>query len=202
MARIKVPRKSTAMDMTAMCDVAFLLLTFFILTAKLRTEDPLHVDIPASSQVVPVPDDNIATISVGQGKVFFGVEGTDIRKALLEQMGQKYNIPFTPEEINRFSSISTFGVNMGSLKQYIALDEEQRKTFPQPGIQVDSTANNELVNWIHEARLVNANLHNKPLSIAIKGNAPEEYPAYKKVVDILQRQGINKFSLITTLKVK
>jgi biopolymer transport protein ExbD len=202
MARVKIPRKSTALDMTAMCDVAFLLLTFFILTAKLRVEDPLHVDIPASSITQIVPDDNIATITVGQGKVFFGVEGTDIRKSLLEEMGKKYNIPFTPEEINRFAVIPTFGVHMGSLKQFIALDEEQRKSFPQPGIQVDTTANNELVNWIHEARLVNANLHHKELRVAIKGNAPEEYPAYKKVVDVLQQQGVNKFSLITTLKVK
>src|ERR1700760_2908202 len=102
MARIKIPRKSTAIDMTAMCDVAFLLLTFFILTAKLRTEDPLHVDIPASSITLLVPDDNIATLSVGKGKIFFGIEGTDIRKALLEEMGKKYNIPFTPEEYARF----------------------------------------------------------------------------------------------------
>jgi len=34
MPRVKVARKSTAIDMTAMCDVAFLLLTFFILTAN------------------------------------------------------------------------------------------------------------------------------------------------------------------------
>lgn len=49
MARIKIPRKSTAIDMTAMCDVAFLLLTFFILTAKLKQEDPLQVDTPAAT---------------------------------------------------------------------------------------------------------------------------------------------------------
>jgi biopolymer transport protein ExbD len=202
MARIKIPRKSTALDMTAMCDVAFLLLTFFILTAKLKTDDPLHVDIPASSITQIVPDDNIATLSVGKGKIFFGIEGTDIRKVLLEEMGKKYTIPFTPEEEARFAVIPTFGVPIAQLKQYIALDEEGRKTFPQPGIPVDTTNNSELYNWIHEARLVTANLHNKELRIAIKGDAREEYPAYKKAVDVLQKQGVNKFSLITTLKAK
>ena len=29
MPKVKIPRKSTAVDMTAMCDVAFLLLSFF-----------------------------------------------------------------------------------------------------------------------------------------------------------------------------
>ena len=202
MARIKVPRKSTAMDMTAMCDVAFLLLTFFILTAKLRTEDPLHVDIPASTVSQVVPDDNLSTLTVGQGKIFFGIEGTDIRKALLEEMGKQYKISFTPEEEQRFSVIPTFGVSMNQLKQYISLDEEQRKTFPQAGIQADSTATNELATWIYQERLVTRNLKNQELRFAIKGNAKDEYPAYKKVVDVLQRQGVNKFILITSLKGK
>src|SRR3569623_2077408 len=202
MARIKVPRKSTAMDMTAMCDVAFLLLTIFILTAKLRTEDPLHVDIPASTTVVPIPDDNIATLSVAHYKIFFGIEGTDIRMALLCEMVQNYSMTFTDAEKKRFSVIPTFGVPIAQLKQFISLDEEQRKTFPQAGIPTDSTANNELSNWIYEARIVTRNLKNQELRIAIKGNAPDEYPSYKKVVDALQRQGVNKFSLITSLKTK
>jgi len=202
MSRIKIPRKSTALDMTAMCDVAFLLLTFFILTAKLRTEDPLHVDIPSSSITQLVPDDNIATISVGKGKIFFGIEGTDIRKALLEEMGKKYNIPFTPTEYARFAVIPTFGVPISQLKQYIGLTEDERKTFPAAGIPADSTNTSELFNWIYQSRIVDKNLHNKELRFAIKGDAREEYPAYKKVVEVLQKQGVNRFSLITTLKAK
>ena len=116
MARIKIPRKSTAIDMTAMCDVAFLLLTFFILTAKLKQEDPLKVDVPAASVKVNVPDVDLAIITVGHGKVFYSIEGSDIKKALIEEMGKKYNIPFTPEETDRFSKISVFGVPMNLLK--------------------------------------------------------------------------------------
>jgi len=202
MARIKVPRKSTALDMTAMCDVAFLLLTFFILTAKLRTEDPLHIDTPFSSVPQVVPDENVATISVGKGKIFFGIEGTDIRKALLEEMGKQYNSHFTPEEEQRFSLIPTFGVPMSQLHQFIALDENQRKDFNQSGIQTDTSANNELSSWIYQARLVTKNLKNQELRIAIKGDARDMYPEYKRVVDVLQRQGENKFVLITQLKSK
>ena len=115
MARIKIPRKSTAIDMTAMCDVAFLLLTFFILTAKLKQEDPLHVDVPAASVKVNVPDVDMATITVGHGKVFFGLEGTDIRRSLLEEMGKKYNIPFTPEEQAKFDVMPNLAVAMDLL---------------------------------------------------------------------------------------
>ena len=65
MPRGKIPRKSTAIDMTAMCDVAFLLLTFFILTAKPRTDDPVPVEIPASTQTSVLPDQDVATLTVG-----------------------------------------------------------------------------------------------------------------------------------------
>jgi biopolymer transport protein ExbD len=186
--------------MTAMCDVAFLLLTFFILTAKLRTEDPLHVDVPASTVKQPVPDENIATLEVGKGKVLFGIEGTDVRKALLEEMGKKYNMTFTPTEMQRFSNIPIFGVPMNQLKSYIAMTEDQRKAYDQPGIPVDTTENNELTNWIYEARIVTKNLKNAELRFTIKGDAREEYPVVQKIIDVLQKQAINKFSLITSLK--
>src|SRR5579863_9591657 len=202
MARIKVPRKSTALDMTAMCDVAFLLLTFFIMTAKLRTDDPLHIDTPFAAQVEVVPDENVATIEVGKNKVFFGIEGTDIRKALLEEMAKQYNTSFTPQEEARFAVVPTFGVPMSQLHQFIALDDEQRKNFNQAGIPVDTTKNNELSTWIYQARLVTRNLKNQELRFAIKGDNKDMYPEYKKVVDVLQRQSVNKFVLMTQLKSK
>jgi biopolymer transport protein ExbD len=110
MARIKVPRKSTAIDMTAMCDVAFLLLTFFIMTAKVRTEDPVPIDVPKSSIQQPIPESDFATISVGSQKAFFGIEGVDLRRQTLTQMGEIYKTTFTPDELNRFSTITSIGV--------------------------------------------------------------------------------------------
>ena len=41
MPKVKVPRKSTNIDMTAMCDVSFLLLTFFMLTTKFKADEPV-----------------------------------------------------------------------------------------------------------------------------------------------------------------
>jgi hypothetical protein len=149
-----------------------------------------------------VPDENLATIEVGKDKVFFGIEGTDIRRALLEEMGKQYKISFTPEEEARFAVIPTFGVHMDQLKQFIAMNDDQRKDFKQPGIPVDSTANNELSTWIYQARLVTKNLKNQELRIAIKGDSKDMYPKYKQVVDVLQRQGENKFVLETQLKGK
>jgi len=200
MPRVKVARKSTSIDMTAMCDVAFLLLTFFILTAKPRTEDPVPVDVPASSYMQPIPDDNVLLLTVAQKKVFFTVDGNDIRKQTLNQMGDKYGIKFTAEEQIKFSGTPIFGVPMSQLKGFLALDAGQKKEFKQVGIPMDTTSTNELSDWIREARKADVALHNKALRISIKGDNKEEYPTIKTLIGLLQKQGIDKFSLITTIR--
>ncbi|HEY1023670.1 MAG TPA: biopolymer transporter ExbD [Sphingobacteriaceae bacterium] len=203
MPRVKVPRKSTAIDMTAMCDVAFLLLTFFILTATARQPEPLPVDTPSSRTQIKVPDTDIATLTVGDGKVFFGVAGPDVRINMLERIGKRYNVEFTDEEKKRFSLIEAFGVPVANLKQLIAMSGDQRNApGVQPGIPTDSvaTAPPELTEWIYAARFATKELNNKDLRFSIKGDSQEEYPAVKEVMDILQRQNVNKFSLITSLE--
>ena len=200
MPKIKVARKSTAIDMTAMCDVAFLLLTFFILTATARQPEPLPVDTPASTVKIKLPELDIATLTVGQGKVFFGVKGQQVRELMLDKMAKRYNLQFTPEEKKRFSLIEGFGVPIANLKNLIALSGDARnKPGVQSGIPTDS-ADNQRNEWILQARYATKELNGVDMRISIKGDAKEEYPVIKQVIDILQKQKINKFSLITSLR--
>lgn len=199
MPRAKVKRSSTSIDMTAMCDVSFLLLTFFILTATARQPDPLDVKIPSSTYKIPVPDVDIAKLTIGHGKVFYEVTGKDVKLATLDKMAEQYKISFTAEERARFGVIQSFGVPIQSLKQFIGLKDEASRTKSglQTGIPVDSL-NNQLSDWILNSRKAVAELHSTSMRISIKGDADEEYPIVKKIVDILQKQKINKFSLITS----
>lgn len=200
MPRVKIPRKSTAIDMTAMCDVAFLLLTFFILTAKPKAEDPVPVDAPSATTTVQLPEKDLGTLTIGSGKVFFGVEGPEIRKELLKQMGSKYNIGFTQTQVNTYANMNTVGVPMAQLSEFLSMDPDKRSALKQPGIPADTTGESELYNWIHEARVVTRNLDNAEMRVTIKGDSKEEYPTIQKVIAILQKQEVNKFSLITALK--
>lgn len=79
------------------------------------------------------------------------------------------------------------------------MEPEQRAEIKQPGIPTDST-DNQLHEWVIEARRATKRRSNKELRIAIKGDSKEEYPTVKRVIDILQKQKVNKFSLITSLK--
>lgn len=204
MARAKVKRASTTIDMTAMCDVSFLLLTFFVLTATARQPEALPVDTPASVTQVKIPDDKLGMITVGDGgKLFFGVKGPQIRGRMLDMMSEKYSIQFTEEEKNRFMLMDSFGVPIGNLKQLIGMDMDQRaQSGLQPGIPSDTTNNlsNEMYHWIYSARTATASLYDEQMRVSIKGDAREKYPEIKKVIDILQDQGLNRFSLITSMK--
>jgi biopolymer transport protein ExbD len=203
MPRVKVPRKSTAIDMTAMCDVAFLLLTFFILTATARQPEPLPVDTPSSTVQIKQPTVDIATLTIGEGKVFFGVSGPNVRTRTLELMGERYGAPFTADEKNRFSLIETFGAPVGNLKQIIAMNAgERNKPGLQPGIPIDSIGNNasELHWWIYNSRIATKEINGTSLRFSIRGDSKEQYPTIKKIIDMLQKQEVNKFSLITSLE--
>jgi len=200
MPRVKVARKSTTIDMTAMCDVAFLLLTFFILTAKPKVEDPSHAAVPASTILTPVADANMITLSVGQNKVFFSVTEQDVRREVLKAMGTKYGVNFTPEEVQQFSLVQIFGVPITQLKSFLDTQPSERKNFPQRGIPADTTNTSELFNWIYMSRQAEKALHDKDLNISIKADRKEEYPMINTIISALEKQKKFKFDLITTLK--
>jgi biopolymer transport protein ExbD len=201
MPRVKVARKSTAIDMTAMCDVAFLLLTFFILTAKPITQDPTKAEVPSSSKDKLVPEDNLATISVGQsGHIYFSITGAAVRSEALKAMGEKYQVSFTPDEIHKFSNVEEFGVPMAQMKQFLSLSGGDQLKYQAAGIPADTTGNSELSNWLLLSRKANKGLHDKDLDVAIKGDRREQYPVISVIVDVLEKQKKFKFSLITNLK--
>jgi biopolymer transport protein ExbD len=92
------------------------------------------------------------------------------------------------------------GVPITNLKQLIGMKTAERnKAGLQPGIPKDSL-DNQLKEWIYNSRIANIDVNDKELQIAIKGDAKEEYPAIKQVMDILQDQKINNFSLVTGLR--
>jgi biopolymer transport protein ExbD len=203
---VKTQKKATSIDMTAMCDVAFLLLTFFILTATAKIPEALPVDTPQSTVQTKLPETDLATLTIGKGKVFFDLKGREVRKRTLELMGQKYGVEFTDDEKSKFALMEGIGVPVANLKQLIGMATAERSKAGQPGVPKDSL-NNELKEWIYNARIANNEYNNsigssQELQVAIKGDAKEEYPSIKKVMDILQEQGINSFSLVTGLRGK
>lgn len=195
MGKAKVHRSSTSIDMTPMVDLAFLLVTFFMLTTKFAPEEPLAVDMPTSVSEIKLPETDILTISISKdGIVFFNMDGKYNRQELLTKMGEKYGIQFSPQEANSFSVLSSLGVPVGNLKEFLSLAPEERKLVRQPGIPSDSL-NNELGDWIMLSRTTNPKLR-----IAIKGDRDADYPVVKNVITTLIDRKVNRFNLITNME--
>lgn len=194
MPKVKVKRKPPHIDMTAMTDVAFLLLTFFMLTTKFKPDEPFVVDPPSSVSDYKLPESNVIQISVnGEGKVFFSTDQGS-RRSTLEKIAKQYNVTFSEDEYKRFSLVENFGVPVNQLKQFLDLKPADRAKVNQPGIPTDSI-NNELSNWILFARQ-----SNPKAIVAVKGDGNADYPIMKDIIATLQARKVNRFNLITNLE--
>ena len=201
MAKVKLPTKSLRVDMTPMVDLFSVLLIFFVLTATVRPQETAPIDMPFSVSEKTVPDANIMTVLIANdNRIFFNIDnGPDTilkyRPKILSEMGRRYNIEFTPQELRRFEKINTsFGVPIQGMKAFLAAKSMQERAVVETGIPIDST-DNQLAMWILCTRAINP-----AAQTCIKGDADVYFPVVRKVLDILQDKNVNRFNLITSLQ--
>src|SRR3954447_8774060 len=107
MPKVKVPRKSTSVDMTAMCDVAFLLLSFFILTTKFKPSEALAVVTPNSVANKVAPQDDVVQITIDKsGNVFYSMSEDAPRREVIETINSLRNLGLSEAEMNNFTKAS------------------------------------------------------------------------------------------------
>ena len=192
MAAVKPKRHGPSMDMTAMCDVAFLLLTFFIMASSFKSEETVSIETPSSISEELIPESDICMVTVDpNGKYYFGIVDATQRDDFAKALSDEYNLNLTNEEIIKFTTLAEVGVPMKQLKSYVNLTENQRAAVELEGIPLDST-NNELVNWVK--------VYGKTIpgsKIAVRGDGTTPYPALKNLFDEFGAADLNKFQLIT-----
>jgi biopolymer transport protein ExbD len=214
MAKIKLGKGNPSLDMTPMVDLAFLLVTFFMLTASVRVSEPVVIDSPSSVSDKLLPDNVIMVTVDEKGKAYFNINNGEVRIKTLEKMGQQYKITFTDKQKKRFSGMTSFGVPMASLKQYIDMEDPERIKAKSPGIPLDSL-HNELGDWIQFGRIEAArqakmqkdkaeslgrDFKYEPLRFAIKADGQANYIAVKDVIKVFTDKEIYRFNLITNLE--
>jgi biopolymer transport protein ExbD len=215
----KKPSKggAPALDMTPMVDLAFLLVTFFMLTASFRMAEPVTVDPPSSIGQVNLPDNHLLVTIDEKGRIFFGISNSIAKMEALREMAAKYKVSFTEQQVKKFSGIPSFGVDIKDLPRYLDADDNGKKNFqPQKGVPMDTiTPNNQLKDWIaiggrkavevfqaarKKAEETNQEFKAEKPRYAIKASSKTKYIYVKDVVKTFTDLKIFQFNMITSLE--
>jgi biopolymer transport protein ExbD len=199
MARPKIARKSTTVDMTAMCDVAFLLLTFFILSTKFKPSEAVPVNTPTSVANKIAPETDILLISLNKdGKVFlsFGDSKSDRdkKKEMLEEINKEHNLGLSGGEVDALVKAPFIGVPIAQLKQQAHLNTDQMTGVNLPGIPTIDTTNNQMIEWIRAA--VTA-YQGEKMNLILKGDNVAKYPVFKNILTAFKQNDQFKFQMVT-----
>jgi len=185
--------------MTAMCDVAFLLLSFFILATKFKPPEALTVVTPSSVSSKVAPDKNVVLITMDKdAKVYFSVSdgNPSEKKDIIDNVNTAKNLGLTDAEKKNFvnNPSAYIGVPFSQLKSYLDKAPEEVKNLTVSGIPVTDTLNNEMIDWIRAA--VGA-FQGSKMNLLVKGDDAAKYPSFDGVVYAFKKNDQLKFQLIT-----
>jgi biopolymer transport protein ExbD len=209
-----MPKGTPSIDMTPMVDLAFLLVTFFMLTASFRNAEPVTVETPSSISDKIIPENILMVTLDKDGRVFFNLSDPEARKEMLNNMLQKYKVGLSPEKIEEFSFMSTFGCTMQELPAYMNTEAAKRASFPTEGIPTDSTKN-ELLDWLSFAATAAGNTGRTAFEEAkLKGGEPKMedfkpkfilrvdsktlYKDAQVVIDVFRELNLNNLNFVTS----
>lgn len=205
MPSVKMPRKSTDTDMTPFVDVAFLILSFFMLATKFKPPEPVEVKMPYSVSADKLKDSDAIWITIDKdSKVYFSItvqkEKEAVYKSLAEGINSGRALNLSATELKNLENTLALnlpiGVPFASLKQLLAYPPEQQEAIKQPGIPVLDSLNNEMFWWIAEAKEAMAG--RKGVLFLIKGDGVSKFPTFEGVVSALKRNEEFKYNLITS----
>lgn len=199
MPRPKIARKSTAIDMTAMCDVAFLLLSFFILTTKFKPSEAVPINTPNSVANKIAPETNIVLIHLNKdGKVFLSVgdskEDRQKKESMINYINQQRSLGLTSSEVAALVKAPFIGVPVAQLKQQSHLTTEQMTGALLPGIPASDTTNNQMIDWV--AAAVSA-YQGQKMNLILKGDNVAKYPVFKNILTAFKKNDQFKFQMVT-----
>jgi biopolymer transport protein ExbD len=199
MPSVKIPRKSTDFDMTPFVDVAFLILSFFMLVTKFKPPEPVEITTPNSVSTIKLPDDDAILVEIApDGRIFFSMRAEskpELKYKVIENLNKTRNLGLTEAQMQTYVRSHSIGVPFSQLKGLLSRPVDTHKDVAQPGIPVQDSASNELYYWVRDA--ISAFQGNR-INYLIKGDNAAKFPAFKQVLEAFARNDQNKFQLVTS----
>ncbi len=198
MPKVKIPRKSTVVDMTAMCDVAFLLLSFFILATKQKPPEVMAVTPPNSISAKAAPDKSILITMTKDGRAFISIGDDTKKEEILNNVNTSMGLNLSPAEIAKWKKTEFYGLPFNMIKGALATSEPINPA-KLPGIPIMDTTKNELVDWLRSVTNVYAGEDQRKLQdmLLVKGDGEALYPVFKNVKRAFKKNELYKFRIVT-----
>jgi biopolymer transport protein ExbD len=218
MPKVKMPRSTPNLDMTPLVDLAFLLVTFFILTSSFRQPEPVTVDPPTSTTDQQIPKQVFLITIDKDGRTFIDVTNPAIKGKVFYDMCKKYKIEVSKEDSMKFVGTSSIGLKMSEILDYLEKEPSERAGYPMGGIPYDTTGskNSQLYWWAYYARIAAKNdfedrkaeaekrkLDFDPsvrIKFSVKADSRTKYDVVKNVIQIFRDVKIKDFEMITGLE--
>jgi biopolymer transport protein ExbD len=205
MPKVQIQKKSTWVDMTAFVDVSFLILSFFMLATKFKPPELVKIENPKSVSSENVSDKDVFKVTFDkEGRCFISFStDEDARERVINMLGvieRQKSIPLTNEQKAKFLnfSIGGIGVPFSQLPALLQLSDDAYKSFKQPGIPIQDSANNQLNEWINA--MLTGSGGRKPANIMLNGDNAAAYPEFKNILAAFKKNGVFSFKLVTAME--
>jgi len=196
MPSVKIKKHVPQNDMTPFVDVAFLILSFFMLATKFKPEEPVEVTTPNSVSSIVLPEKDAFMVSVDkEGRAFVSVDNPEFRQVLIQNLNTTRNLGLTPAEMKAFINAPSVGVPFNQLKNLLAMDPEQAKKVKQSGVPCADSTGGELYFWVRDALSAYSG---RKLNLLIKADNDTKYPDFKNILNAFKKNDQNKFLLVTS----
>ena len=196
MPKVKIPRKSTVIDMTAMCDVAFLLLSFFILATKQKPPEAVSVMAPSSVSNKVAKEEAILVTLTKDGKIFLMLGDKTHKDKILEDINRTKALGLSDAEVAKLRKVDFIGLPFNQLKSYLNMSSPMAAD-KMPGIPIGDSTNNELSDWMRSVVNSYSGESMDNLNLLVKGDNAAKYPIFKNVKAAFKKNEIYKFKIVT-----
>src|SRR5687768_17433820 len=168
----RAKKQSTRVDMTPMVDLAFLLLTFFVLTSTFNKPKSMEltfpVEPPPGSPPPPAIKNGITMLLTGDDKIFY------------------YKGEFKPKESPEPTQVSELSYSQESLHKFLA--DENKWAQDQIAQLNEQHRGGQLADTTHKRMVRQVKANKVAPTVLIK---TDDKATYKNVIDLIDELNIN-----------